>query len=96
MNRFHTLFEKLSPISSARQLQENLISAVATNVGSYLDDHIVRATIFTRLNSLARSTSAISWTNFDKLVQMYNAGILPCIPSKGSLRCLVPKCDGMD
>lgn len=75
----------LIPISSARQLQENLISAVATNVGSYLDDHIVRTTILTRLNSLARGTSAISWANFDKLMQMYNAGILPCIPSKGSL-----------
>ncbi|MEK7339236.1 MAG: phenylalanine aminomutase (D-beta-phenylalanine forming) [Candidatus Rhabdochlamydia sp.] len=75
----------LIPISSAGQLQENLISAVATNVGSYLDDHIVRATILTRLNSLARGTSAISWANFDKLMQIYNAGILPCIPSKGSL-----------
>ncbi|QZA59027.1 phenylalanine aminomutase (D-beta-phenylalanine forming) [Candidatus Rhabdochlamydia porcellionis] len=75
----------LIPIISAGQLQENLISAVATNVGSYLDDRIVRATILTRLNSLARGASAISWVNFDKLMQIYNAGILPCIPSKGSL-----------
>jgi len=75
----------LIPINSTRQLQENLISAVATNVGSYFDDHIVRATILARLNSLARGASAISWANFDKLMQMYNTGILPCIPSKGSL-----------
>lgn len=75
----------LIPIDSAGQLQENLIAAVATNVGAYLDDHIVRATILARLNSLSRGSSAISWTNFDKLMQIYNAGIIPCIPSKGSL-----------
>lgn len=75
----------LIPIESAGQLQENLIAAVATNVGAYLDDHIVRATILARLNSLSRGSSAISWTNFDKLMQIYNAGIIPCIPSKGSL-----------
>lgn len=75
----------LIPIDSAGQLQENLISAVATNVGAYLDDHIVRATMLARLNSLSRGASAISWTNFDKLMQIYNAGIIPCIPSKGSL-----------
>lgn len=75
----------LIPIDHARQLQENLISAVATNVGPYLDDCVVRATILARLNSLARGTSAISWANFNKLMQIYNAGIIPCIPSKGSL-----------
>lgn len=75
----------LIPINCAGQLQENLISAVATNVGAYLDDYIVRATILARLNSLARGNSAISWDNFDKLMRIYNAGIIPCIPSKGSL-----------
>lgn len=75
----------LVPIHCARQLQENLISAVATNVGAYLDDCVVKATILARLNSLARGNSAISWVNFDKLMQIYNSGIIPCIPSKGSL-----------
>jgi len=69
----------------AQQLQENLISAVATNVGEYLNDTVVRAAMLVRLNSLARGCSGISEENFNKLLQMYNAGITPCIPSKGSL-----------
>jgi histidine ammonia-lyase len=75
----------LVPTSNAQELQENLISAVATNVGPYLDDSIVRAAMLARLNSLARGTSAISFENFNKLLKLYNAGIIPCIPSKGSL-----------
>jgi histidine ammonia-lyase len=75
----------LIPNQNAQELQENLIAAVATNVGPYLDDRIVRASMLARLNSLARGASAISIENFNKLLQMLNAGVIPCIPSKGSL-----------
>jgi len=75
----------LIPKHNAEKLQENLISAVATNVGPYLDDSISRAAILVRLNSLARGSSAISLENFNKLLEIYNSGIIPCIPSKGSL-----------
>lgn len=73
------------PFEEAQSLQENLISAVATNVGPYLDADIVKASILVRLNSLARGCSAISIENFNKLMALYNAGVIPCIPSKGSL-----------
>ncbi len=75
----------LIPTQYAQELQQNLIAAVATNVGPHLDDNIVRASILARLNSLARGTSAISLENFNKLLAIYNAGIIPCVPSKGSL-----------
>lgn len=75
----------LIPSQHAQELQENLIAAVATNVGPYLDDRVVKATMLARLNSLARGASAISLENFKKLMAMFNAGVLPCIPSKGSL-----------
>ena len=75
----------LVPTEFAQTLQENLIAAVATNVGSYLDSDVVRASMLVRLNSLARGCSAISLENFNKLLSVYNAGIVPCIPSKGSL-----------
>jgi len=75
----------LIPTHHAQELQENLIAAVATNVGPYLDDEIVKAAMLTRLNSLARGSSAISLENFNKLLKMYNAGVIPCVPSKGSL-----------
>ncbi len=75
----------LVPLDSAQDLQENLISAVASNVGPYLDRDVVRASMLVRLNSLVRGCSAISLDNFNKLLSVYNAGIIPCIPSKGSL-----------
>ncbi|MCH9617235.1 MAG: Tyrosine ammonia-lyase [Chlamydiia bacterium] len=75
----------LIPDDYAQEFQENLIAAVATNVGSYLGDDDVRASILIRLNSLAKGASAISLENFNKLLEIYNAGIIPCIPAKGSL-----------
>ncbi|MCF2135286.1 aromatic amino acid ammonia-lyase, partial [Mycetohabitans sp. B3] len=53
----------LIPEKYATQTQENLIAAVATNVGPYFDDAVVRATMLTRINSLARGVSAISLEN---------------------------------
>lgn len=75
----------LVPVGLAQNLQENLIAAVATNVGPYLESDVVRASILIRLNSLARGASAISLENFNKLLNIYNSGIIPCVPSKGSL-----------
>lgn len=75
----------LIPEKYATQTQENLIAAVATNVGPYFDDSVVRATMLTRINSLARGVSAISLENIQKFVEIFNKGICPCIPQKGSL-----------
>jgi histidine ammonia-lyase len=75
----------LVPVTMAQQLQENLLNAVATNVGAYLDERTVRAIILSRIVSLARGNSAISTENLDKLVAVYNSGVSPCVPEKGSL-----------
>lgn len=75
----------LIPENSAYEMQNNLIAAVATNVGPYLEDDVVKAGMIVRINSLAKGCSAITLKNFSKLVDIYNAGIIPCVPSKGSL-----------
>jgi phenylalanine aminomutase (D-beta-phenylalanine forming) len=75
----------LVPVSLARQLQENLINAVATNVGAYVDDTTVRAIMMSRIVSLSRGNSAVAPENLDKLIAVLNAGITPCVPEKGSL-----------
>jgi histidine ammonia-lyase len=75
----------LVPAAMARSLQENLINAVATNVGEYLDDECVRAIMLARIVSLARGNSGISVAHLDTLVAVLNAGIVPCVPEKGSL-----------
>ncbi len=75
----------LVPPNLAEQLQNNILRGVTSNVGAYLGDDYVRAAMLARLNSLGRGVSAISFKNFRKYVDLYNAGILPCIPEKGSL-----------
>jgi histidine ammonia-lyase len=75
----------LVPVTMARELQENLLNAVATNVGPALDDRSVRAIMLARIVSLSRGNSAISPENLRKLIAVYNAGIAPLVPEKGSL-----------
>lgn len=75
----------LVPVTMARQLQENLLNAVATNVGNHLDDTTVRAIMLSRIVSLSRGNSAISPENLEKLVAVLNSGVVPCVPEKGSL-----------
>ena len=75
----------LLPTSLAEAAQNNILRSVQTNVGDYLDDHYVRAAMLARINSLGRGVSAISLENLEKYIAMYNRGIVPCIPEKGSL-----------
>jgi len=75
----------LIPPSHAEETQNNILRSVQSNCGAYLDDHYVRASMLARINSLGRGYSAISMENLDKYVAMYNRGVLPCIPEKGSL-----------
>jgi histidine ammonia-lyase len=75
----------LVPPSHAEETQNNIMRSVQSNCGPDLDDHYVRASMLARINSLGRGYSAISIENLEKYVQMYNRGVLPCIPEKGSL-----------
>lgn len=75
----------LIPEELAEKLQNNILRGVSSNVGPDLDDVSVRAAMLCRINSMGRGVSAISPENFRKYVDVYNAGIVPCIPEKGSL-----------
>jgi len=75
----------LVPPAFAEQAQNNILCGVQSNVGPHLADEYVRAAMLARLNSLGRGCSAIALENFEKYVAMYNRGVLPCIPEKGSL-----------
>jgi histidine ammonia-lyase len=77
--------DMLVPIEKASALQNNLINAVATNVGEYLNDQTTRAILLARIKSLARGNSGLSVENFEKLVAIFNKGVIPCVPEKGSL-----------
>ncbi|MCL4165826.1 UNVERIFIED_CONTAM: hypothetical protein GTU68_027358, partial [Idotea baltica] len=77
--------DHLVPIDKAAELQRNLINAVATNVGDPFPRDVTRAMMLSRIVSLARGNSAIRLKNLQVLVAMFNAGVLPRIPEKGSL-----------
>jgi histidine ammonia-lyase len=68
----------LVPPVHAEETQNNIMRSVQTNVGAYLDDHYVRASMLARINSLGRGYSAISIENLDKYVAMF----CPAFPRK--------------
>jgi len=75
----------LVPARMAGEIQNNILRAVQTNVGRCLDDVHVRAAMLARINSLGRGASAISLGNLETYVAMFNAGVVPLVPEKGSL-----------
>ncbi len=66
-------------------LQENLILSHACGTGELLSDDIVSLIILLKVNSLAMGYSGISSETVDALINLYNAGVFPCIPARGSV-----------
>ncbi|HRI32012.1 MAG TPA: aromatic amino acid lyase, partial [Candidatus Kapabacteria bacterium] len=66
-------------------LQENLIISHSVGTGDFLPDYIVRAMIILRINALAKGHSGIRLSTVEALIAMFNAGIVPAIPSQGSV-----------
>ncbi|MHA1114204.1 MAG: HAL/PAL/TAL family ammonia-lyase, partial [Alphaproteobacteria bacterium] len=75
----------LIPAARAGEAQNNILRFAQSNVGPDLAEEYVRAAMLARINSLGRGASAISLENFEKYVALYNRGIVPCVPEKGSL-----------
>ena len=67
------------------QLQVNLIRSHCAGYGKLLDDSVVRLIMLLKLASLARGYSGVRKEVITILVDCLNAGILPCIPEKGSV-----------
>ena len=73
------------PPRDVETLQENLIISHCAGMGPLLPDEIVRAMMILRINALAKGFSGIRESTLDALVSMVNAGIVPAIPSQGSV-----------
>src|SRR5690606_33330729 len=54
-------------------------------VGALLDDAVVRLLMVLKIASLSKGASGIRRETLQTLVDLVNADILPCIPSKGSV-----------
>ena len=74
-------------IDSARlsELQRALVRSHSAGTGALLDDAIVRLIIALKAASLACGHSGIRWEVIELLVNLTNAGIVPCIPGQGSV-----------
>jgi histidine ammonia-lyase len=67
------------------QLQVNLLRSHAAGVGELLSPAAVRAMMALRANVLARGHSGIRPETLDLLLDMLNRGVVPAVPSRGSV-----------
>lgn len=85
----NTGFGKLAhtriPDEELEQLQKNLILSHSVGVGDALAPQVVRLIMALKIGSLARGFSGIRPSVVTTLMAMFNAGILPHIPAKGSV-----------
>ncbi len=72
----------------ARQLdalQRNLIRSHSVGVGSPMAPGVVRLMLALKAASLARGHSGVREVVIDTLLAVHNAGLVPCVPSQGSV-----------
>lgn len=73
------------PQKDIELLQRNLIVSHSAGVGSYLPDNIVKLMLLFRINSLAKGLSGIRPELMEFMMKFFNSGIIPLIPSQGSV-----------
>ncbi|HEX7647061.1 MAG TPA: histidine ammonia-lyase [Noviherbaspirillum sp.] len=85
----NTGFGKLAkthiPNDQLEELQKNLILSHSVGSGALLSDEVVRLILAMKIGSLSRGYSGIRAQVIDTMIAAYNAGIMPCIPGKGSV-----------
>ncbi|MFM9887908.1 MAG: histidine ammonia-lyase [Burkholderiales bacterium] len=82
---FGKLAQKRIAHDQLTQLQRNLVLSHAAGVGAPLADSMVRLIIALKVASFAHGFSGVRVEIAETLVRLFNAGVLPCIPSKGSV-----------
>jgi histidine ammonia-lyase len=71
--------------SDLEQLQLNLIRSHSVGVGDPLAASVVRLMLAIKAASLARGASGVREEVIDTLLAVHNAGLVPCVPSQGSV-----------
>ncbi len=67
------------------QLSRNLILSHAVGTGAFFSEEVVRAAMLVRANTLAKGFSGVRLIVVETLIEMLNRGVVPCVPSQGSL-----------
>ncbi|HEU5297640.1 MAG TPA: histidine ammonia-lyase [Burkholderiaceae bacterium] len=66
-------------------LQRNLIRSHSVGVGAPMPAPVVRLMLALKAASLARGHSGVREAVLDSLLAVHNAGLVPCVPSQGSV-----------
>jgi len=73
------------PVAKVRELQQNLVRSHAVGVGPPLPRDVVRAAMLIRASTMSKGYSGVRAEVVELLVGMLNAGVVPFVPSRGSL-----------
>lgn len=73
------------PDNEIKAYQKHYIPAHCVAVGDYFPEEITRAAMVLRLNSFTFGHSGVRLELCEKIIEFYNAGIIPCVPEKGSV-----------
>lgn len=73
------------PADQMQVLQKRLVRSHAAGVGEPLPDRAVRGMLLLRANTLAQGHSGVRPELIDLLLEMLNRGVLPVVPSRGSV-----------
>jgi histidine ammonia-lyase len=82
---FGRLAQTHIPNDQLELLQTNLVLSHAVGVGDPLPAPVVRLMLALKIQSLARGYSGVRRQLVDALLELYNADVLPRVPSKGSV-----------
>jgi histidine ammonia-lyase len=66
-------------------LQENLLRSHAVGVGPLLAVGVSRLALALRIQALAKGFSGVTPELIDRLIELYNRGVVPAIPEQGSV-----------
>lgn len=85
----NTGFGKLSsvniPDDKLEQLQINLLRSHACGVDEPIDINIVKIMMVLKVRNLSAGNSGVSLEVVEKLAELYNKGIIPVVPRRGSV-----------
>ncbi|WP_426415989.1 histidine ammonia-lyase [Aestuariirhabdus sp. LZHN29] len=66
-------------------LQRSIVLSHSAGVGTPMSEAVVRLMMILKINSLARGFSGIRLSVIEALLALYNSGVYPVVPSKGSV-----------
>lgn len=82
---FGLLAKKRIPPDQVRELQRRLVLSHSAGTGPDLPPGVVRLILALKINALARGHSGVRMAVIEALLALYNRGVLPVVPAKGSV-----------